>query len=46
MDLLYFLYISRLRTFQELANEAHDMEMPIANRRGNLSCSYEYKKNK
>jgi len=44
--LLYVLQMSKLRTFQELATKAHDMKMTIANRRGQSSSSYEFKKDK
>jgi len=45
-DLLYVLQMSKLRTFQELATKVYDMEMMIANHRGKLSSSYEFKKDK
>jgi len=45
-DLLYVLYMSKPRTFQELATKAHNMKMTIVNRCDKLATSYEFKKDK
>jgi len=45
-DLLYILQMSKLRTFQELATKAHNMEMTIANCCGKASPSFEARKQK
>jgi len=42
-DLLYVLQMSKRSTFQELATNAHEMEMTIANHHGKLSFSYKFK---
>ena len=38
--------MSKPRTFHELATKAHNRVMTIANRRGKLATSYEFKKDK
>jgi len=43
-DLLYVIQISKPRTFQESATEAHDIEMTIANHHGKASPTFKARK--
>jgi len=45
-DLLYILQMSTLRTFQDLAMNAHDIEMTIASHCGKSSFLSDFKKEK